>query len=1433
MVQTLRIAAREKSFYDPAVRAVRTQLRTAYEAFLLQDYHGAQDKQAEQCLWKTTMYAVIEEFRRRIKIALAGGDDTKDNYLKARKACLLFLNEASLFYALLVLKLQAAYGSVGFQLDFADQAALDAALGSALLPPRVATLDCRISVYRCLICLGDLARYYTLIEGGLNKKDWSKAEKYYLQAVSVFPEGGNSFNQLAVLATYSDAALPAVYFYYRSLAVAHPFQVARENLLLLFEQNRVHYEQLAGSAGQGTGGGSGGRATAGRGRGRNRDPAQQQQKPRIPIAALLPKLSIRFVRVHGVLFTKINMDTFGDVLAGAFADLDDLLSRAPVARGGNGEARRSDAMLMQLAAMCMFVAWNINYAPPDQRPGYSEVLQRAELRRHVLALAYGYAAALTFAAAGVGDMRNADSTPLTSPLLAPLNVLLQWLATQPDYVRPEDVDEAEAKERCSLWRALAKLLLLLPPPLPNALHAALPEDWQLRAFAPLTAAHSSLEFGQPLSDQDGARLRLHRLLTAIHGIVGHHPASRGAAADTSQPAHVQEEHAAAAELHRAVQRVLSEAQSAAAPAGGPATAEADGGGGTAEAANGSGVHDAGLGFVSEDEDEEVILYQPGRAAEKASPAPITSAPAGHTAMDVSPQRALSAAMSHEVANLPGAPAVSAGNETANGSSFDPFSVYAGAHSLATPLQPQPTSPSRQMAAYAADIPSPMIAADLAIGQCAAAARTTGANDVGAEGAGPSNAGGHAASGEALEAEAPSTERLAPPPIALSKENGFAGGALEVPASGAAAAAAAAASRDVFGLPGSSISGMQLFGQAQQQLPRQLQPYAGPAAVAPPPSNLPQPSSSFASGSFSRRGSPAGAAASTPPSMPSTSGQLMGPPAPVQQSDNAPALGQLQSAALEQQQRAEVLASGNMRPEMHFGVPSSTQQLQSQLLGGANRQPAQQRPGQISGQGMGGYGAVLPTPPPATGLPNESHLFGNTDAGGAGALFGRDLFASQRAGMSRPNSMMSVTDAHAAAGTPLDSRPVSRSSVGHLSVRSQADTEGGRGSGTPQPGQLFGAAQQQGFGAAPQFAGAGAAGLSSVLAGSAYDAQQQQQQQHQQQLQQQPSWLNSSGFYMGGDRQPQAPPQPSGLGFYTRDSQSLEAQLLAQAYQSHLGAANNSSYGGLGAPGNMPGYLNHPGSVLGRLSEPALPAPGGGGWMAAGLGLGQQTAGGYGSLAQPSLQSLGYSAQPQSPWALPGAASTASYGAAGLGHATAPSFPQQRAADQTAGGLVLNGQHLEQQQQFQQFQPEQSLASLSNAELQQRLALMSADGGLGQGWASAVPSPAGILGVGVTTSSGVEAAASLPQQAFPGDALMKQASGQLAGMEKHAAAVPGGGAANGDAGWSWLDAFEARQKALAAQAAGAGANAFPFPGTKASLPDCKGVSKWRNSEWVCT
>ena len=70
-----------------------------------------------------------------------------------------FLREASAFYALLTLKLQAAYGQLGFALDFPGLDDLAAATERTVIPEFKISLDCRISIYRCLICLGDLARW--------------------------------------------------------------------------------------------------------------------------------------------------------------------------------------------------------------------------------------------------------------------------------------------------------------------------------------------------------------------------------------------------------------------------------------------------------------------------------------------------------------------------------------------------------------------------------------------------------------------------------------------------------------------------------------------------------------------------------------------------------------------------------------------------------------------------------------------------------------------------------------------------------------------------------------------------------------------------------------------------------------------------------------------------------------------------------------------------------------------------------------------------------------------------------------------------------------------------------------------------------------------------------------------------------------------------
>lgn len=102
--------------------------------------------------------------------------------------------------------------------------------------------------------------------------------------------------------------------------------------------------------------------------------------------------------------------------------------------------------------------------------------------------------------------------------------------------------------------------------------------------------------------QDEGALRLYRVLAAIHQIVLHHPASQAAPADTSQLTHAQEEHAAAAELHRAVQRVLSEGQS------GPSTTTLAAGPLLTNAS--ADRLDASLGFVVEGKDEEVLHNLP-------------------------------------------------------------------------------------------------------------------------------------------------------------------------------------------------------------------------------------------------------------------------------------------------------------------------------------------------------------------------------------------------------------------------------------------------------------------------------------------------------------------------------------------------------------------------------------------------------------------------------------------------------------------------------------------------------------------------------------------------------------------------------------------------------------------------------------------------------
>lgn len=110
----------------------------------------------------------------------------------------------------------------------------------------------RTSVHRCLVFLGDLARYAsqaapkaavaaagsTAAANTAAKSEWTKAIGFYRMAAHVLPRSGNPHNQLAVMAFMTGEELKAAYHYARSLCVLVPFMTARENLLQLLQTNR-------------------------------------------------------------------------------------------------------------------------------------------------------------------------------------------------------------------------------------------------------------------------------------------------------------------------------------------------------------------------------------------------------------------------------------------------------------------------------------------------------------------------------------------------------------------------------------------------------------------------------------------------------------------------------------------------------------------------------------------------------------------------------------------------------------------------------------------------------------------------------------------------------------------------------------------------------------------------------------------------------------------------------------------------------------------------------------------------------------------------------------------------------------------------------------------------------------------------------------------
>ncbi|XP_076006333.1 nonsense-mediated mRNA decay factor SMG5 [Genypterus blacodes] len=99
----------------------------------------------------------------------------------------------------------------------------------------------QMACHRCLVYLGDLARYQNELAGVESEQ---LAERFYHQALTVMPHVGMPFNQLGTLAGSKLYNVEATYYYLRCIQSETPFDGAYGNLKRLFDKAAKMYHQV-------------------------------------------------------------------------------------------------------------------------------------------------------------------------------------------------------------------------------------------------------------------------------------------------------------------------------------------------------------------------------------------------------------------------------------------------------------------------------------------------------------------------------------------------------------------------------------------------------------------------------------------------------------------------------------------------------------------------------------------------------------------------------------------------------------------------------------------------------------------------------------------------------------------------------------------------------------------------------------------------------------------------------------------------------------------------------------------------------------------------------------------------------------------------------------------------------------------------------------
>ncbi|XP_051920933.1 nonsense-mediated mRNA decay factor SMG5 [Hippocampus zosterae] len=191
-------------------------------------------RKAEELLWRKVYYEVIQVIK------------TNKKHIHSRSvlecAYRTHLIAGVGFYQHLLLYIQSHY-----QLELQDRIdwthVTDPLIGrkKALSASPKEMEWAQMACHRCLVYLGDLARYQNELAG---VEAEHLAERFYHQALSVMPHVGMPFNQLGTLAGSKFYNVEATYYYLRCIQSESPFEGAYGNLKRLFDKAAKMYQQV-------------------------------------------------------------------------------------------------------------------------------------------------------------------------------------------------------------------------------------------------------------------------------------------------------------------------------------------------------------------------------------------------------------------------------------------------------------------------------------------------------------------------------------------------------------------------------------------------------------------------------------------------------------------------------------------------------------------------------------------------------------------------------------------------------------------------------------------------------------------------------------------------------------------------------------------------------------------------------------------------------------------------------------------------------------------------------------------------------------------------------------------------------------------------------------------------------------------------------------